>query len=152
MLVITRKPKESLWIGKDVSITILDIRSDQVKVGVEAPLEVRVVRGELLGEICQRNRSAARLFPNQLEGIKWGLSAPGATTTNKNRPDVYLETETEDLEVACATYRELGFAVRERNPDNAWLERSGMWLRCTLNLLPCRELRLGFSATANAAT
>ena len=47
MLVLTRKRQEQIHIGEDIVLTVLRVRGNTVRVGVEAPREVRVVRGEL---------------------------------------------------------------------------------------------------------
>lgn len=47
MLVLTRKQKESIKIGDSITITILRVQGQAVRVGIEAPRDVRVVRGEL---------------------------------------------------------------------------------------------------------
>ena len=47
MLVIKRKRYESIRIGDNITITVLRVKGNQVRVGIEAPREVRVVRGEL---------------------------------------------------------------------------------------------------------
>ncbi|MBW3600334.1 MAG: carbon storage regulator [Planctomycetes bacterium] len=47
MLVLTRKPQEQIRIGNGVTITILRVKGNSVRIGIEAPPEVRVVRGEL---------------------------------------------------------------------------------------------------------
>jgi carbon storage regulator CsrA len=47
MLVLTRKVREEIRIGESVTVTILGIKGSSVRVGVEAPREVRVLRGEL---------------------------------------------------------------------------------------------------------
>ncbi|PJG82546.1 carbon storage regulator CsrA [Caviibacterium pharyngocola] len=51
MLILTRKAGESLLIGDDVSITILNIRGNQVKIGVKAPKDVSVHREEIYQRI-----------------------------------------------------------------------------------------------------
>lgn len=53
MLILTRKVGESLLIGDDVSITILNIRGNQVKIGVQAPKDVSVHREEIYRRIHQ---------------------------------------------------------------------------------------------------
>ena len=53
MLILTRKVGESLLIGDDVSITILNIRGNQVKIGVQAPKDVSVHREETYQRIHQ---------------------------------------------------------------------------------------------------
>ena len=47
MLVLTRKQKESIKIGDSIVVTILRVQGNSVRVGIEAPRDVRVVRGEL---------------------------------------------------------------------------------------------------------
>ena len=47
MLVLTRKQKESIKIGDSIVVTILRVQGQSVRVGIEAPRDVRVVRGEL---------------------------------------------------------------------------------------------------------
>lgn len=53
MLILTRKVGESLLIGDDVSVTILNIRGNQIKVGIKAPKEVSVHREEIYQRIQQ---------------------------------------------------------------------------------------------------
>lgn len=50
MLVLTRKPKEQIRIGDNVTITIVRVAGDHVRVGIDAPKEVRVMRTELLDD------------------------------------------------------------------------------------------------------
>ncbi len=47
MLVLTRKANQSIRVGKDITITIVKIQGNSIRIGIEAPREVRVVRGEL---------------------------------------------------------------------------------------------------------
>lgn len=47
MLVLTRKHQEQIRIGDNITLTILRIKGNAVRIGIEAPREVRVVRGEL---------------------------------------------------------------------------------------------------------
>ena len=47
MLVLTRKPMERIQIGDNITITILRISGNSIRVGIDAPREVRVIRGEL---------------------------------------------------------------------------------------------------------
>lgn len=47
MLVLTRKPGEQLHIGDDIKISVLEVRGQRVRIGIEAPNYVRVVRAEL---------------------------------------------------------------------------------------------------------
>jgi carbon storage regulator len=62
MLVLTRRPGQSILVGEDVQLMIVRIEGDRVVVGIDAPRDVRVVRTELLRDLEAENRasSAAR--------------------------------------------------------------------------------------------
>jgi carbon storage regulator len=60
MLVLTRKPGQRIHIGNDIVLTVLAIEGDRVRVGIAAPRDVQVLRGELLDEVASVNRGAAR--------------------------------------------------------------------------------------------
>lgn len=47
MLVLTRQPGESLLIGDNIVITVLEVRGDKVRIGIEAPRDVKILREEL---------------------------------------------------------------------------------------------------------
>lgn len=59
MLVLSRRVGDSIVIGDDVVVTVLEIRGDVVRIGVDAPREVAVRRQELLAELADSNRAAA---------------------------------------------------------------------------------------------
>ena len=61
MLVLSRHRDESIMIGDDVVITIVDIRGDKVRLGIDAPQEVPVHRQEVYDAIQRENRKAAQL-------------------------------------------------------------------------------------------
>ncbi|MCQ2579567.1 MAG: carbon storage regulator CsrA [Treponemataceae bacterium] len=58
MLILTRKTNEKIRIGNDITITIIEVRGDQVKVGIEAPKDVKVFRQEVFNAIQNENRAA----------------------------------------------------------------------------------------------
>lgn len=60
MLALSRKVNESLMIGNDVEITILEIKGDQVKVGISAPKAVPIYRKEIYLQIQESNKEAAQ--------------------------------------------------------------------------------------------
>ncbi|GAA2976669.1 carbon storage regulator CsrA [Actinokineospora diospyrosa] len=60
MLVLTRRTGESVRIGDEVTVTILDIRGDVVRVGIQAPRSVTVHRDEVYRELRKANEAAAR--------------------------------------------------------------------------------------------
>ena len=59
MLVLTRRVQQSIVIGKDVVVTVLEVRGDQVRIGISAPRDVDVHREEVYEELQEANRSAA---------------------------------------------------------------------------------------------
>lgn len=59
MLALTRKKGESLMINNDIEITVLEIRGDQIKLGVSAPKEVPIYRKEVYTQIQQENKESA---------------------------------------------------------------------------------------------
>ncbi len=64
MLVLSRKVNESVTIGDDVRITILSIDADRVKLGIEAPRDMRVYRYETVKKVQVENRAAANVNVN----------------------------------------------------------------------------------------
>lgn len=58
MLVLARKPGESVVVGNDVVITVLEIRGGQVRIGVDAPRSVQVHREEVYQEVSRANAEA----------------------------------------------------------------------------------------------
>ena len=58
MLVLSRKPGESIVIGNSIRIKIVELASGAVKLGIEAPPEVSIYREELYDEIASVNRAA----------------------------------------------------------------------------------------------
>jgi carbon storage regulator len=58
MLILSRKINEKIMIGSDISLTIIEIRGDQVKIGIEAPKSVKVFRQEVYDAVQEENRAA----------------------------------------------------------------------------------------------
>lgn len=59
MLILSRKVDEKIKIGDDITITLIEVRGDQVKIGVEAPKNVKVFRQEVFESIQAENKEAA---------------------------------------------------------------------------------------------
>ena len=70
MLVITRKKGESLLIGDDIEITISKIDDGSVKIAIEAPREIRILRKELYTEVQNENIEATKIDINVLKNFK----------------------------------------------------------------------------------
>ena len=59
MLVLSRRINESIQIGDDVEVTVIDVRGDVVRLGINAPQTTQIWRKELWDAIVQENRKAA---------------------------------------------------------------------------------------------
>jgi carbon storage regulator len=69
MLVLSRQRDESIMIGDNIVVTIVDIRGDKVRLGINAPSEIPVHRQEVYEAIQRENLRAARLEPGDPEGL-----------------------------------------------------------------------------------
>lgn len=59
MLALSRKKNEALIINNNVEVTILEVKGDQVKIGITAPKEVSIYRKEVYAQIQEANKAAA---------------------------------------------------------------------------------------------
>lgn len=66
MLVLSRQRDETIMIGDDVEITVVDIRGDKVRLGITAPSHIPVHRKEVYEAIKRENRAAANIKPEDL--------------------------------------------------------------------------------------
>lgn len=69
MLVLSRHRDESIMIGDDVVVTIVDIRGDKVRLGIDAPQDIPVHRQEVYEAIQRENRKAAQMNPAETRDI-----------------------------------------------------------------------------------
>ena len=95
MLILTRKPGESLYIGDNIKVIIVEIKGNQIRVGIDAPTELRIYREEIYLQILEGNRKAAEAVRDtdagleSLEKVWQGLgksgvpSKPGASVDLK---------------------------------------------------------------------
>ncbi len=63
MLSLARRPGQKIRIGENVVIVVREVRGRQVKLGIDAPPEVRVLREEIYEDLCRGNQEAARTGP-----------------------------------------------------------------------------------------
>lgn len=106
MLILTRKPGESLYIGDNVKVTIVEIKGNQIRVGIEAPSDLRIYREEIYLQILDENKKAAEGVSDtsldQLSGgwkgvSKGGQEPPGRSTGRSGQgpqaasPSVFLK-------------------------------------------------------------
>ncbi|MFN8535285.1 MAG: carbon storage regulator CsrA [Dehalococcoidia bacterium] len=87
MLVLTRKAGESIVIGGDVELTVLEIDGDHIRLGIQAPRTVPIYRAELWAEIQRENTLAS----SQTAGADVALSALTAGGRG-SRPTVRLRS------------------------------------------------------------
>jgi carbon storage regulator len=96
MLVLSRQRDETIMIGDDIEITVVDIRGDKVRLGITAPTKIAVHRKEVYEAIKAENQRAAQISGSDLSLIKDSPAAhlasgvrpriPGLTANLKPRP------------------------------------------------------------------
>lgn len=59
MLVLSRKKNQTIYIGSDIKLTVVEISGDTVKLGITAPRQIDIVRAEVLDAVSRENRQAA---------------------------------------------------------------------------------------------
>ena len=70
MLVLSRQRDESIIIGDNVVVTVVDIRGDKVRLGIQAPQEIPVHRREVYDAIQRENLMASQLERKDLQGLE----------------------------------------------------------------------------------
>ena len=81
MLVLSRQRDESIIIGDNVQITVVDIRGDKVRLGIVAPADISVHRKEVYDAIQRENRKAAGVSPEDVAK----LAVPPQSNGTKGR-------------------------------------------------------------------
>lgn len=69
MLVLTRKSNESIKLGDDITITVVEIKGNAVRLGIQAPIKLRIYRDELYEKIKMENIMSSNLHLNEIEKI-----------------------------------------------------------------------------------
>ena len=86
MLVLSRQRDETIMIGDDIEVTVVDIRGDKVRLGINAPKAISVHRKEVYDAIKKENKAAAAVKPEDLSGLGKSLNpskgAQGPTPGN----------------------------------------------------------------------
>ncbi|MBU6275623.1 MAG: carbon storage regulator CsrA [Planctomycetota bacterium] len=83
MLVLSRQRDESIMIGDNIVITVVDIRGDKVRLGINAPAEIPVHRQEVYEAIQMENLRASRLDPGEARGLR---SASDSRPEQRGKP------------------------------------------------------------------
>jgi len=82
MLVLSRQRDESIIIGDNIVVTIVDIRGDKVRLGINAPTEIPVHRQEVYEAIKRENLRSSRLAPKDAQAIGRGAGQGSSPTPN----------------------------------------------------------------------
>lgn len=69
MLVLSRRVGEAIVVGDDVTVTVLEVRGDIVRIGIDAPRSVAVHRAELLAQVQSSNQEAASPSESAVESL-----------------------------------------------------------------------------------
>jgi carbon storage regulator len=70
MLVLTRKNGETIKIGDDIEVTVISSKNDQVKIGINAPKNIEILRKEIFEQIQEENQQASKDITNMLMNLK----------------------------------------------------------------------------------
>jgi carbon storage regulator len=66
MLILTRRPGESIHVGDDIKITVLSVKGRQIKIGLDVPEDMPVYRDELYQKVQEQNREALEATDSDL--------------------------------------------------------------------------------------
>jgi|SRR5690606_26099628 carbon storage regulator len=80
MLVLSRQRDETIMIGDEIEITVVDIRGDKVRLGITAPTRIAVHRKEVYEAIKRENQQASRMAQDHIGSIGKSIS-PGPART-----------------------------------------------------------------------
>jgi carbon storage regulator len=78
MLVLTRKAGESIVIGSEIRVTVLELQGRQIRLGIEAPSDISVHRGEVYERIRVENERAAQGDQQELKALSQALNKAGS--------------------------------------------------------------------------
>ena len=95
MLVLSRQRDETIMIGDDIEITIVDIRGDKVRLGITAPMTIPVHRKEVYEAIQRENREAAKVRMEDLSNLPGGTRPPEKQPMRPGRPGTIPVTRPE---------------------------------------------------------
>ncbi len=106
MLVLSRKPGEAIRIGDDIEISVIEVRGDTVRIGINAPRNVPVFRMELLAEVAKTNLESVKAPPK-----------PWTFKTLLRRGGRFKRRRPEMKDIPALLIRICGFSA---NPSPGW--------------------------------
>lgn len=86
MLVLSRQRDETIMIGDDIQITVVDIRGDKVRLGISAPTRIAVHRKEVYDSIKAENQKAASIGSGELAAFRSAMAQPAGGGGGPIRP------------------------------------------------------------------
>ncbi len=93
MLVLTRRAGESIMIGSEISVRVVEVRGDVVRIGVDAPRAVQVHREEVFEAVRAQNLAAAGAATGSLDALRAGLAGRVAGPSLRAAPAVDAPAE-----------------------------------------------------------
>ncbi len=98
MLVLSRQRDETIMIGDDVQITVVDIRGDKVRLGITAPRHIQVHRKEVYDAIKRENEQAARIRQQDVADVieREGDPSKNENDTQRREPPRLKRNDQED--------------------------------------------------------
>lgn len=84
MLVLSRQIDETIMIGDDIEVTVVDIRGDKVRLGITAPKAIAVHRKEVYEAIKKENKAAAQIKPEDINSLPKGGPKPPSGPNGKD--------------------------------------------------------------------
>ena len=98
MLVLTRLRDETMMIGNDIELTVVDIKGDKVRLGIKAPTNIPVHRKEVYEAIQREKEQAAKLRDRDIKKVKLGSTGTGRELDGGlNRGRDYFSTHMYDI-------------------------------------------------------
>ena len=87
MLILTRRVGESVVIDNNIVVTVVEVRGDSVRIGIDAPRSVDVHREEVYRELQQANQQAASPEPDAVEALKSFVATPPPGQVSNGDPE-----------------------------------------------------------------
>ncbi len=86
MLILTRKKDEAIRLGEDIRIVLVQIKGGQVRLGIECPSSMRVLREELYEAVRQENLNAISIEPSQIQSLPKRVKSPSKVPNPHSSP------------------------------------------------------------------